>query len=75
MTPMPRSVIVAFAPGKAMPWSVVQITSVLLGEARVASSASSTAPTPRSSERALAMNAAMSARVSTVSGRFAGGRT
>ena len=29
ITPMPRSVIVAFAPGNAMPWSVVQITSVL----------------------------------------------
>ena len=59
ITPMPRSLIVAFAPGNAMPWSVVQMTSVLRARP-VSSSASSTAPTPRSSERALAVNAAMS---------------
>ena len=37
------------------------------------STASSIAPTPWSSERALSLNAAMSRRVSGVSGRFAGG--
>ena len=37
---MPRSVIVALAPGNAMPWSVVQMTSVLSREARSSSSAS-----------------------------------
>ena len=50
ITPMPRSVSVAFAPGKASPWSVVRITSVLSSAI-----ASSTVPTPWSSERALAL--------------------
>ena len=71
---MPRSVSVVLAPGKAMPWSVVQITSV--SSARPSSSsAPSTMPTPSSSERALATNAAMSAGSPAVSGRFGGGCT
>ena len=49
-TPIPRSVSVALAPGNASPWSVVKITSVCS-----CSSASSTLPTPWSSERALAL--------------------
>ena len=71
---MPRSVSVALAPGKAIPWSVVQMTSVSSRRPR-ASSSSSTAPMPASSERALALNAAMSRRISGVSGRFGGGAT
>ena len=42
---MPRSVSVVFAPGNAIPWSVVQITSVSSRSPR-ASISSSTAPTP-----------------------------
>ena len=71
---MPRSVSVVFAPGNAMPWSVVQITSVSSARPR-SSSAPSTVPMPSSSERALATNAAMSDRVCGVSGRFGGGST
>ena len=71
---MPRSVSVVFAPGKARPWSVVQMTSVSSARPS-ASSSSSTAPIPASSERALALKAAMSARVSGVSGRLGGGTT
>ncbi len=71
---MPRSVSVVFAPGNAIPWSVVQITRVSSRSPR-ASISSSTAPTPASRERALALNAAMSRRVSGVSGRFGGGAT
>ena len=55
-----------------MPWSVVKMTSV--SSARPAgSSALRTIPTPWSSERALALNAATSARTSGASGRLAGG--
>ncbi len=71
---MPRSVSVALAPGKGMPWSVVQITSVSSSRPR-ASSSSSTAPMPASSERALALKAAMSRRISEVSGSPGGGAT
>ena len=35
ITPVPRSYSVALAPGKARPWSVVQMTSVFVGEAAV----------------------------------------
>ena len=35
ITPMPRSIRVALAPGKAMPWSVVQMTSVFVDQAEV----------------------------------------
>ena len=44
MTPMPRSYSVALAPGKARPWSVVQITSVLSASP---SSSSASAPCRR----------------------------
>jgi hypothetical protein len=74
MTPRPLSWRVALAPGKARPWSVVQMTSVFSASPS-ASRASSTAPTPRSRDRALSWNAAMSRRVSGVSGRFGGGMT
>ena len=67
------AVSVAFAPGKARPWSVVQTISVRSVSPK-SWSALSTAPTPWSSERALALKAAMSRRVAGVSGRFAGGR-
>jgi hypothetical protein len=53
-TPMPRSNSVAFAPGNARPWSVVKMTSVS-STSRCSSSACSTAPTPWSSDRALAL--------------------
>ena len=72
ITPMPRSNRVALAPGKAMPWSVVQITSVFSTRPK-SWRAWRTAPIPWSSERALALNAAMSRRVTGVSGRLAGG--
>ena len=62
------------APGKASPWSVVQITSVL-SRIPMSSMASSTMPTPASSERALALNAAMSRRISGVSGMCDGTAT
>ena len=68
---MPRSVRVALAPGKGIPWSVVQMTRVSSLRPR-ASSSSSTAPMPASRERALALKAAMSRRISGVSGRCAG---
>ena len=54
ITPRPRSYSVAFAPGKASPWSVVRKTSVLRLDG-CASSAARTEPTPWSSERALAL--------------------
>jgi hypothetical protein len=54
ITPSPRSVSVAFAPGKASPWSVVRIT-IVSSERSCSSSAFITAPTPWSSERALAL--------------------
>ena len=72
MTPRPRSYSVAFAPGNGMPWSVVKMTSVSSASPAV-SSALSTIPTPWSSERALALNAATSPRTSGASGRLAGG--
>jgi hypothetical protein len=51
---------------------VVRIT-IVSSERSCSSSAFITAPTPWSSERALALYEAMSRRVSAVSGRFAGG--
>ena len=54
ITPMPRSSRLALAVGKARPWSVVQITSVLRSSP-VSCSVFRTAPTPWSSERALAL--------------------
>ena len=71
---MPRSLRVAFAPGKGRPWSVVQMTSVSSRRPR-ALTASRIAPTPWSSERALAAKAAMSRRVSGVSGTPGGTAT
>jgi hypothetical protein len=71
-TPSPRSLSVAFQPGNGMPWSVVKTTTVSSASSS-SSSALSTAPTPWSSDRALCLNAAMSRRVASVSGRFAGG--
>ena len=69
---MPRSTSDALAPGKGSPWSVVRTTSVSSVRS-CSSSALSTAPTPWSSERALALKEAMSRRTSAVSGRFGGG--
>ena len=59
---MPRSYIVHLASGNASPWSVVRITRVL-STRPCSSSALSTSPTPWSSDRALALNDAMSRRV------------
>ena len=72
ITPVPRSYRVAFAPGKARPWSVVQMIRVR-SASPVECRPLRTAPIPWSSERALALNAAMSWRVCEVSGRFGGG--
>ena len=72
ITPRPRSYSVAFAPGNGIPWSVVKMISVSSTRPD-ASSSLSTMPTPWSSERALALNAATSARTSGVSGRLFGG--
>ena len=55
-----------------MPWSVVKITSVFSRSGEESSSLS-TMPTPWSSERALALKAATSARTSGASGRLLGG--
>jgi len=73
ITPMPGSVRWHFIAGKAMPWSVVQMTSVFLSSA-LASRAASTAPIWSSRARTLVLKQAMSRRVSGVSGRGAGGR-
>ncbi len=54
MTPIPRSSRLALAVGKASPWSVVQMTSVLRSSP-VSCSVLRTEPTPWSRERALAL--------------------
>ena len=74
ITPIPWSVRWHFIRGKASPWSVVHITSVL-SASPFSSSASKTTPIFLSSVRAESMYSAISCRVTRVSGNGAGGLT
>ena len=60
--------------GKAMPWSVVQMTRVLSAKP-LSRRAAKTRPILASRVRAASMYSAMSRRVSGVSGKGADGRT